>query len=490
LSAHPELSVIVPIEDTRGQEEAAVRSLVSEQTLDRDRYEVIVPMPGANQDAERRVAGLLDPERDRAIPSEGLSRYALMNLGAEQARAERLFFIEAHCVAEAECLEEMLEFLAGNHFVGASCASHSKSDSPIGRYEDDLFGQSLEWLPQPDHWYKTLIHGFAVDREAFEAVGGFQHRFGNFSDIALSAAFDQGGYSLGYAPAAKVRHFYEGELRGTFDYIHDELWGEMAFRAAQPAAEATRYTPDAYEWKVRGTDLLTARRLRRDARRAARRRGTPLRLRLTLLRAAVSRNGRPALGGRLRAGLARLRLGARWAGMAARLRLRRPSYPAYLRWWEAATRYIRLHHLSGEGFPPRPWRAADGPLDLGSPEDGPLSGFGLVEEFEGAPLRWSGRAAAVELELDPGPHQVTLGVAPVRDPRDAPTTAVFDGHALADSAVRLHSDRVEIEIDSGSVDGARDSHSLSVFTVPGRSYRLRHRRALGLPVHTISVEPA
>jgi hypothetical protein len=175
--------------------------------------------------------------------------------------------------------------------------------------------------------------------------------------------------------------------------------------------------------------------------------------------------------------------------MAARLRLRRPSYSAYLRWWEAATRYIRLHHLSGAGFPPRPWRAADGSLDLGGPEDGPLSGFGLVEEFDGRPLRWSARAAAVELELESGRYRVTLGVAPVRDPRDAPTRAVFDGRVLPDSAVGLHSDRVEVEIDPGSVNGARGSHSLSIFTVPGRSYRLRHRRALGLPVRTISVEP-
>lgn len=485
----PDLSVIVPIEDTRGQEDAAVRALVDEQTLDPDRYEVIIPMPGQNPEAERRVSTLLNPERDRAIQCGDMSRYALMNLGAELARADRLFFIEAHCVADPECLEKLLEFLGSNGYVGASCASVSRAGNALGEYEQELFGQSLRWLPQRDHWYKTLIHGFGVDRDAFEAVGGFDHRFGNFSDIALSAAFDAGGYRLGYAPEATVRHLYEGDLRGTFAYIRNELGGELDFRAAYPASHATRYTQDAYEWKVRGTDRATARRLRSDARRAARSPVTPLRLRLSLLRAGVGRNGRPRLGGRLPVWTARIALAARWSAMSVRTRMRRPSQSAYLAWWDAATRFCRLDHLSPEGIPPRPWPASAGPLELGGPEDGPISGFGLVEEHDGRRFRWSGRAASVELELEPGTHRVTVGLLPLGDPpREARVTAVFDGRPVPATAVSSRPDRVEIEIDSDRIDPGRPTHSLSLFTTPWTRARLRDRRTLGLPVHTISVE--
>jgi hypothetical protein len=486
----PELSVIVPLEDARGQAEACVRRLVSEQTLDRDRYEVIVPMPGEDPEAEARVRGLLDGERDRTIRHTSTNRYLLFNVGAEQARGEKLFFIEAHCVAEPGCLEKTLAFLEQNGYVGASCQSISWSETTVGGYEEELFGHSLAWVTEPDHWYKVLIHGFAVEREAFDAVGGFDHHLGNLSDVALAATFEQGGYELGYAPEAIVNHFYKGDLRPTFEYLRNENHGEMDFRAEHPASYFTRYVPDAYEWKDRGTDRATARRLRREALRALRSRGIPLRLRLTLAWVVAGRCGRPALGGRLRLGRAWAALAARWAVLAARIGLGRPSYAGYLRWWQAATRFSRLERLIPDGVPTRPWDAARGPLELGGADDRPLSGFHLVEELSGRRFRWGGPLAAIELELVPDTYRIQVDLLPVRDAqRDREIAALFDGNLIRNDAITRGPERISFGIDPGLFDPSRDSHSLTLACTPvPRRSRLRDKRPLGLPVWAVTVE--
>ncbi len=414
----PELSVIVPIEDTRGQEEAAIRSLASEQTLDRDRYEVIVPMPGEDPDAERRVSGLLDPARDRAIqPGDaGLNRYALMNLGAELARGQRFFFIEAHCVADSDCLEQLLEFLGSNGYVGASCASISRAGSALGEYEEELFGQSLRWLPQRDHWYKTLIHGFAVERDAFEAVGGFEPRFGNFSDIALSAAFDVGGYRLGYAPEATVRHFYDGDLRGTFAYIRDELAGEIEYRASIPGDPC---------------DSLHAGRVRvEDQGDRSGNRSPPAQRRSaggTLLEGAAGGSVSPC-SARASAATAGPRLagasepgerGWRWGhgGPSCRsgLGLRRPSQSAYLAWWDAATHFCRLDHLSPKGIAPEAlarFRRPDSTWAARKTARSPASAWwrstrAVPSAGAGGPRRWSWSSSR-------GAHRVSFGPGAAR----------------------------------------------------------------------------
>ena len=96
-------------------------------------------------------------------------------------------------------------------------------------------------IRRPDDWHVHLRDGAML-----RAVAPFTAR--QFARAIVMPNLSPPVTDVAMAEA--YRHFYEGELRGTFDYIHDELWGEMVFRAALPAAEATRYTPDAYEWKA------------------------------------------------------------------------------------------------------------------------------------------------------------------------------------------------------------------------------------------------
>jgi hypothetical protein len=187
-------------------------------------------------------------------------------------------------------------------------------------------------------------------------------------------------------------------------------------------------------------------------------------------------------------------MAARWTEMAARERLRRPTFDSYMAWWEAMTSFGRLEYLVPDGVPPRPWPAMLGPLDLGDADDRALSGFGLVEEFNGRHFRWSGRAAAVELALQPGSYDIRLDLLPNRNPdMDLELTAFFDGSPIPVEAITRKREAVTFRIRPDLFARGRESHSMTVFcnTLPRwrtlRRSRLRDRRALGLPVERVEV---
>jgi hypothetical protein len=190
-------------------------------------------------------------------------------------------------------------------------------------------------------------------------------------------------------------------------------------------------------------------------------------------------------------------MAVRWAEMAARERLRRPTFDSYMTWWEAMTTFGRLEYLVPGGVPPRPWPATRGPLDFRDADDRALSGFGLVEEFDGRHFRWSGRAAAIELALPPGSYDIRLDLLPKRDPdEDLELAALFDGTPIPDQAITQGREAVTFRIGPDLFARGQESHSLSLFcnTLPRwrtllRS-RFRDRRALGLPVERVEAREA
>src|SRR5437667_9744604 len=113
--ASPELSVILPMQDSRGQAEACVRRLVHEQTLERDRYEIVLVAPNLEPSAEATARELVSP-RDRIVACDSANEATMNNAGAASARAPILWFTEAHCLPEPTALEEALKFLSDGDY--------------------------------------------------------------------------------------------------------------------------------------------------------------------------------------------------------------------------------------------------------------------------------------------------------------------------------------------------------------------------------------
>ena len=111
----PSLSVVIPLVHARGDVVENVGTWTERQSLERERFQVVVAADGAAPEVERRIAGLLAPH-DVLARSPGAGYMALYNLGAERAGADWLVLTEAHVLADPGCLAAVvaeLEAVAG-----------------------------------------------------------------------------------------------------------------------------------------------------------------------------------------------------------------------------------------------------------------------------------------------------------------------------------------------------------------------------------------
>src|SRR5258707_1026184 len=99
----PSLSVVIPLVHARGDVAENVRTWTEHQSLERERFQVVVATDGAVPEVERAIAGLLAPH-DVLERSPGAGYMALYNLGAERADADWLVLTEGHVLADVGCL--------------------------------------------------------------------------------------------------------------------------------------------------------------------------------------------------------------------------------------------------------------------------------------------------------------------------------------------------------------------------------------------------
>lgn len=144
----PLLSVVIPLYDKRVEEEACLESWCLLQTLDRDSFEVIVTSNGEGPKAEERVRQYLKSP-DRLVARPGSNMAGLYHAGAEASAAPLIFFTELHCIAEPECLKELLCYLEGKEMAGACVSTYGDYSNVFSSVEAELFDAMFEeWITQ------------------------------------------------------------------------------------------------------------------------------------------------------------------------------------------------------------------------------------------------------------------------------------------------------------------------------------------------------
>jgi predicted dehydrogenase len=480
----PDVSVVLVLPDHRGWAERAVASWLDEQTLPADRYELIVVSDGADPDLETRLERLLRPQ-DRLLRRPGAHEIVLYDVGARAAQAPTLLFTEPHCVAEPECLDEVLGYLERTRYDGACLRSVGVSSNEPARLEERYFDQGFRESSREGHWCKVILRGFALRRDAYVAAGGFEGEWGRFSEFALAVALHRRGHRLGYATGACVRHAYTQSLWALVPPGADFAEGECAYRAARGDAALEGYIEPGPVWRRRHqSDPRVARRLVRAALRVLARpgtwrwRGAP--------RAVVDAGRRCAaravFGSRLDRGRVRVRVALGWARSrlpgreADRMAAFESAYTgivslAQLRWVD--------QHRPG----PAPLEAARRFAVADLPNDR-LAGFHAPERAGGRAWRWAAGLAQLDLPVPPGACELRLDTGGVR-PDGAPPLAVFvNGRRIALAAGeggRLWGRVPERALRDGRAE-------LVVVSVPLRQWRQgsSDRRELGLPL--VSVE--
>ncbi|MGI8461556.1 MAG: glycosyltransferase family 2 protein [Solirubrobacterales bacterium] len=202
---NPALSVIVPVRDGAEELRKLLESL-ARQTLPRDRFETIV-VDNASRDRSASVARDLGAKVvTEPVPSRARAR----NAGVTAASGNRFAFVDADCVATPGWLEA-LDRIAGSSplIAGAVQVTMAEPPNAVERFESLWRFEQGAWVT--DGWAATA--NLLVDREAFEAVGGFDPAYrsiGEDADFCLRAG--RAGYGISYCADAVIEHPAEEDL--------------------------------------------------------------------------------------------------------------------------------------------------------------------------------------------------------------------------------------------------------------------------------------
>lgn len=469
-----EFSFIVPLARDHGQALACVKSLVQEQTYDREKYEVIVVANGSNPKKTARVEELLSPQ-DSVVYHASANEFELYHVGAQHAAGKVLFFLECHSIASPDCLAEMAKFLRSQDVAGARCRSVGVGLARgfIQALDVRVFEEDTRPHLDADHWRKILIHGVALRREVYFAEGGFEFEYGQFAQLALAAKLHSCGRKLGYADESIVCHYYAGNLRETAQLSRDNNLGEVLYRSRNPADYCERYFGRMVEWSGRGNyRAALARSLCRVLAKNMLRnlRARRLRAQFEHLTHLCTLGPTAVLG--LRWPLMKTS-GMRYVALARTFFWRFDAercYRAYRDFLRSLYLRYRLEGISRVSFPSLSETSPQACVDMACFDAASLFGFRDVEAWEGQTFRWSGPAALVRLSLPKGAYDVELILLRGAE-HPAELSACFDGHWMREAPAHANLGSVFFRLDPSFFRKGASHHDLALICSPVLSER-------------------
>lgn len=201
LEQRPLCSVIVPhFRDLENLDRCL--SLLQEQTLDHDSFEVIVAENGPPDDIEAVVQCVAG--RARLIVSFERGAGPARNAGAIASRGRMLAFIDSDCRPESDFLARGLEALAASDIVGGCIrvtVNDAESVTAAEAFELVFAFQNDKYIAKKKFSVSAALF---VSRKIFYHVGPF--RAGMSEDLEWCRRACRAGYSLGFASDAVVHH--------------------------------------------------------------------------------------------------------------------------------------------------------------------------------------------------------------------------------------------------------------------------------------------
>ena len=208
------VSVLIPLEDHRESAERSIRAWCAEQTLDRERYEVITvasnTVPKRRLDRIRRLLG----ERDRLVVTTHSHDVAQVAEAAALARGTFLFFSESHVWPNPDVLERCLDRMeARPDWAALICNLRRVTFNRLGEVEAEMYERDFASGSAELRWRNINDAAFFTRREPYFAAGGFDVGLGHFAEWLLAARYATEGFAVGYAADIEMSHLYPGDLR-------------------------------------------------------------------------------------------------------------------------------------------------------------------------------------------------------------------------------------------------------------------------------------
>jgi GT2 family glycosyltransferase len=197
-----DVSVVVPVRNDRGGYLKALIAALEQQTLPRDRFEIVI---GADGSTDGSTDGLETGDGHvRVVHGPPRNSYAARNMAARAARPSRvLAFVDSDCVPDPDWLEQGIAALAD-------------ADAAAGHITFSLPDERTVWTfidveTTKDHESEVKIGNaetanLFVRRDFFEAIGGFDDTIPEHGDFEFARRTVQRSGRLIYAPQARCLH--------------------------------------------------------------------------------------------------------------------------------------------------------------------------------------------------------------------------------------------------------------------------------------------
>ena len=194
-------SIVVPAYNAAGTITACVGAL-QRQTLNRDRYEIIVVDDGSTDGTGREAAaaGACVIRQERSRPA------AARNTGARAARGDIVCFTDADCVATPDWLAHITAPFARPEVVGCKGTYATHQGELVARFVQIEYEDKYDLLRGQRYIDFVDTYSAAYRREVLLANNGFDERFPYLEDQELSFRLATRGYKMVFQPAATVYH--------------------------------------------------------------------------------------------------------------------------------------------------------------------------------------------------------------------------------------------------------------------------------------------
>jgi hypothetical protein len=471
----PEISVVIPLTDARGDAIEHLRSWTHGQTLARDRFQMVVVSDGDDPSLDQAVASMLE-EHDVFDLVPGGTEIQLWNAGAKRVSSRWMLVSENHCEAKPDTVARALDAL--QEFPELDGVTLQQEDLPLTP-AGELCARWSQGVKEEWPEGRLNLAGFAIRREAYQAAGGLESDFGLFATPLLWARLTERGGRVKHLPDARIVHFHVEGIDEHHDQSANYARGECEARRSLDPEFAERYFGHQHLlWNRRGLSRPVARSTAVVLSREIARTGRHHRDRRWLVTELASRLPAAAAGAAGERLLARLALAwsERMASLGRLSFARRFSH--VLRGQDRAVREAQLQWIEanpdGEGT-----RLPTGANEIEQLGPSVVTGVHGLERHDGRLFRWGEPVLTVRLDPSAGGGELEIDAGGLRGSPIAVLAAAYLGTSrLSEDRLREDGERLVVAIPPGEAGD---------LTLLCRPMEDTAGRRLGLPLFSVDL---
>ena len=250
------ISVIIPCYNASGYLSECLKAL-KRQSVDRDRYEIIVVDDGSSDDTFQ----VAEPVCDKCIRTVNRGPAAARNTGVNKSSGALILFTDADCIPQPDWIEKMIAPFDDPDIVGVKGAYRTQQTRLVARFvqaEYEVKYARMAKQPFID-FIDTYSAGFR--RTVFQELGGFDERYPGASveDQEFSFRVAEAGHKMVFVPDAIVTHRHAETLGHYFrKKMNIGYWKTMVLKRHPTKMVRDSHTPQLLNLQLPLAFLMAA----------------------------------------------------------------------------------------------------------------------------------------------------------------------------------------------------------------------------------------